>query len=697
MPVNVLRNGEPFGNNPHLELNFVDASLVGESSNRVAITVGGGSRPAVIAPTPTGVAAADTAVLQALVNTINASGGGVDVLLQAGTYVVNAAIGIITAQNVHLYGKGRGITNIDFSAAISATTCLTFTGSLGATKALTADTTVGGLALTCAAGNEAGLNADDYILVGSQAYYETRTTAHGASTGQWIGEITTVASTSSGTVNLREPLAGGYTDEAAAVQQNYKTTDTAFFAKVSLLAGITVEGITFIGTTGSGSGSQRAMSFFMCENPVVRDVNAFHVADTAFGFIDCVNGSIEDWSAFDCWNAGTGYGVSIGNCTQDFRVGKGYARRMRHAVTATGSALTGTTYGVSRRVTCEDVDAFDMTADGFKTHACAGHWDFIRCNSYGTASNGAVGHGFLVESNDVTITDCWAQRTDYGFDLRNETLNPTRFQVNGFVARDTVLEGGRYEAPVTVGAEPMIEYAELDDLVSINSGGVGFYIKGVSGHTLPGVVLGNVTVINPTSTSGNVYLQYCISPALSNIKVRRAPPTASVIHLDNCTDPRLEGWNVEFQSLSTGSSVSCTSTTGGVVTGGRCGNAGKGVNIDNACTTMLVAENNLTGCTTPIAPGTATSHRIYHNLGYAPAKSAYTPGASPDTFTNTACYPVRAIVSGGTVSAIKTSIDGTNFYSGGISGAFVLYPGDQLQVTYTVAPTIYEILPMQGG
>lgn len=47
------------------------------------------------------------------------------------------------------------------------------------------------------------------------------------------------------------------------------------------------------------------------------------------------------------------------------------------------------------------------------------------------------------------------------------------------------------------------------------------------------------------------------------------------------------------------------------------------------------------------------------------------------------------VVSGGTVSAIAFSRDGTAFYtSGEITGSFPLSNGDSLRITYTVIPTL---------
>jgi hypothetical protein len=68
-------------------------------------------------------------------------------------------------------------------------------------------------------------------------------------------------------------------------------------------------------------------------------------------------------------------------------------------------------------------------------------------------------------------------------------------------------------------------------------------------------------------------------------------------------------------------------------------------------------------------------------------ETALTIGASPYTYT--AGVKGSLIVSGGTVSAIAFSRDGTTFYSTGqTAGMFTLNARDSLRVTYTVLPTV---------
>lgn len=71
------------------------------------------------------------------------------------------------------------------------------------------------------------------------------------------------------------------------------------------------------------------------------------------------------------------------------------------------------------------------------------------------------------------------------------------------------------------------------------------------------------------------------------------------------------------------------------------------------------------------------------------ALSAVVPTGSPFTLQNTQAYAVDAVISGGGVSNLEFSRDGTNWYStGSFYGAFALSSNDRLRITYSVAPTV---------
>ena len=70
-------------------------------------------------------------------------------------------------------------------------------------------------------------------------------------------------------------------------------------------------------------------------------------------------------------------------------------------------------------------------------------------------------------------------------------------------------------------------------------------------------------------------------------------------------------------------------------------------------------------------------------------RTTVSPGSSPWTYQNTAGGGVSVVVTGGTVSQIGVSRDNSTYDSWApTAGQFYLAPGDYLQITYSVAPTV---------
>jgi hypothetical protein len=65
-------------------------------------------------------------------------------------------------------------------------------------------------------------------------------------------------------------------------------------------------------------------------------------------------------------------------------------------------------------------------------------------------------------------------------------------------------------------------------------------------------------------------------------------------------------------------------------------------------------------------------------------------GASPYTYTNNGDFDLTAVVTGGTVSLVEFTRDGTNFFTvaTATNASVVLNPGDGVRITYTVLPTL---------
>lgn len=88
----------------------------------------------------------------------------------------------------------------------------------------------------------------------------------------------------------------------------------------------------------------------------------------------------------------------------------------------------------------------------------------------------------------------------------------------------------------------------------------------------------------------------------------------------------------------------------------------------------------------PQPPRTVTVGLLTDPVPQAQPAQVLTPGASPWVYT--ALQDGWLILSGGTVSAITLSRDGTTFYATGwTTGVFPMSRLDQTKVTYTGAPT----------
>jgi hypothetical protein len=84
-----------------------------------------------------------------------------------------------------------------------------------------------------------------------------------------------------------------------------------------------------------------------------------------------------------------------------------------------------------------------------------------------------------------------------------------------------------------------------------------------------------------------------------------------------------------------------------------------------------------------------TQTAIINGCAYGPVTTV-SVGASPYNFTNTESTRIMLAVSAGTVTSIQMSIDGgLNFISGGLlGGLYLMNPGHQIQIVYTLAPTV---------
>lgn len=237
----------------------------------------------------------------------------------------------------------------------------------------------------------------------------------------------------------------------------------------------------------------------------------------------------------------------------------------------------------------------------------------------------------------------------------------------------------------------------------LRSAAIGIKAAGDASSIITGLqVFGNV-INDTTDPSGKVisagtgthsgmeFVEYCKDVSVGNNDVRTtggygiyfgASMTGRVIIKDN----ELANFNQNGAGSIDGIHVTASSTASRIeIDGNSLG--------DQADTFDQFIECNNPGKTAwGTNPVTSLALGYSYNSGHS--WISVTPSGSPYTYTNSNTFPVTVASSGGTVSNIETSPDGTNFYSSGkTSGTFVLYPGAKIRVTYTVAPAM-GALPM---
>lgn len=86
------------------------------------------------------------------------------------------------------------------------------------------------------------------------------------------------------------------------------------------------------------------------------------------------------------------------------------------------------------------------------------------------------------------------------------------------------------------------------------------------------------------------------------------------------------------------------------------------------------------------------TRRAIQSTNYTTAEFSITPPATTDAYQNATGYPLDVLITGGTVTLIEFSRNGTTWYStGAIAGIVPLSPLDCVRVTYSVTPTMTGI------
>ena len=130
---------------------------------------------------------------------------------------------------------------------------------------------------------------------------------------------------------------------------------------------------------------------------------------------------------------------------------------------------------------------------------------------------------------------------------------------------------------------------------------------------------------------------------------------------------------------------------GVVNVGNGVGTPTNGIYWQSTADQNIVTSTEL-AATNPINDTSTTKANLV-NFKTARVQNGITVGGSPYAYQNISSRVELVSVTGGTVSAVASSVDGTNYFATGfISGTIVMQPGDYLKVTYTGLPVMNKFI-----
>lgn len=334
----------------------------------------------------------------------NAAASGVARIVISSTHYLTSAITVPSDTTIEFLSGGA----IDYDGTGNV---FTSAGSLGTLYALASDVAKGATSFTVTAGNGANFAAGNSVWIQSEA--DALSYA-----GHKKGEIVTVLSVSSDTININGVFADSYT--------------VATTAQAGVIA--MKENIRYINpmiTNRKWSSATTTPTSAMIRGDFVRNLSVTGGVlaknnAAAFVTINCVDVKMHNVTARDLRDNTSlniyGYGVEAGGATIGMQITGCTFEKCRHGVT-TGTANTGPTpnYGVQRGITVSGCTAIDCTAASFDTHEDSDGVTFtgntvirggivgIATRSYrttisGNTITGVAGNGIYCDSSSLDTT-----------------------------------------------------------------------------------------------------------------------------------------------------------------------------------------------------------------------------------------------------------------------------------------------------
>lgn len=653
----------------------------------------------------------DSACIQAALNHVSSLGGGT--LYLQGHFICPTQL-LYTGSNLTIMGDDAN-TILDFSSVASTITCIYIHGAITATNsALYVSAAAGDLKITVVDGTK--FTAGSWVRIRSEAYcVPYATDPSGEPWLQHVGEIQQIASISGNELTLKELLCG-----------SYLTGDTATVDLVTMLENITIQNIKLIGNSAV---NLYGINIAQTHNVTVEKIKCEDMKTSACDIEDCVGVRYSKNIIKRSNRPSLGYGLAILNACRNVVVNKNTFYDCRHGVACGGDALAGhgmqynqiwtentMSYGnpvvgmcgphpsykglVISNNTCigcslgfaNGIDTIvignvveNSNSSGFSISAAAEHLLFVN-NRIQTIADHCITSRpqkskITISNNDLSCpaADCDGLNIAYQFndiDIRNNRIN-----VGGIGINLTTYNGLNDSENISIvnnkirctGTEPgiLIESTtfNISDVTvkdnEVVSAAEGIYFKCVNNNINRPVIENNKVTVPATfrgiylaSTGTGVYLR-------SSVSRNKVYGGLNCIDFMNCT-------NIDVLNNSVYDA------------------ARYGILAGTGSTYYNVKYNTSINCATAIyRTAGVTGRRIMDNEGYNPVGFFTAPGipTSGDGTTNATPnnygYPCEVCIHGGTVTAVY--IAGTA--TGLTTGTFTIYPGQNIGLTYSSAPT----------
>jgi hypothetical protein len=513
----------------------------------------------------------DTAAIQAAVTAAK------NIIVPTGTYKITSNINLTSNQTIECEAD----VIFDVSSAPNQTIVFYGAGSFGSTYSLTANAVVGATTLTLTSGDAANFAANDWIQIYSNTIYDAGYAA------TKIGEMVQIDSVSSGTINLKTPLAGG----------DYTTAQSAVIRKATFIENTSVIGGQFIGSSTS-TVLHVAVRFDIAYNCSIYKSRAKFCNGNSFNIRDSLFCIASDIYAEDALNSGTGYGINWTGTCQDCKTVNSSFLRCRHAVTNTSSDI-----GICRRLVYSNCTSYESinNGDAFDTHSNGEDITFSNCISYDASAS-----GFNIECGTATLVNCKAirsNRTGINFST-NITLTPNRFTATGCVVEATNLF---YGIAVNNGSTTSCAATQQISIVGCSvyeSAQEAFIAAGDSGAEIHGLeITGGQYNGNDGAKQFNIDA-FVSKFRISNVHVQAPNTSGAAMLLRDCSYGSVDNCILEFITQGSGrclditdvNNITVSNCTGKQVNPAR----GTGIILNGTTSKIYIApNNNFQDCTAP--------------------------------------------------------------------------------------------------